>query len=238
MAEKRDVTAALVGVSSVALADHLTSRVKANLSIQHLKSAALFAEHCAEIESAETALPWPQPHQSHLQSYASAAVLLAVAALEASINELFLQSIDGAIDALSPLSRREIERLAVVWEEVEGSFSILGKYRLVLSLCGKKAMDRGAILYQSADSLIKLRNALVHFKPEWHDELKVHRNLEERLRSRFEENQLNAQAGGQMLWFPGKCLGAGCAEWAVTTAAAFDCEFCRRLGIKERLVII
>lgn len=48
----------------------VTARVKVNLSLRHIASARLFARHAQEIEEAESAVPWPQPHQAELQSYA------------------------------------------------------------------------------------------------------------------------------------------------------------------------
>jgi hypothetical protein len=38
-----------------------------------------------------------------------------------------------------------------------------------------------------------------------------------------------------MVWFPHKCLGAGCAEWAVESAIHFSHQFVSILGIRERL---
>jgi hypothetical protein len=36
-----------------------------------------------------------------------------------------------------------------------------------------------------------------------------------------------------MAWFPGKSLGAGCAQWAVDTAEQFNTELCSRLGMRS-----
>jgi len=33
-------------------------------------------------------------------------------------------------------------------------------------------------------------------------------------------------------YFPDKCLGAGCAEWAVVSAKSFADDFCSRLDIQ------
>jgi hypothetical protein len=38
-----------------------------------------------------------------------------------------------------------------------------------------------------------------------------------------------------MVWFPHKCLGAGCAEWAIESTVRFSCQFVNTLGIRERL---
>jgi hypothetical protein len=79
------------------------------------------------------------------------------------------------------------------------------------------------------DSLIALRNALVHYKPEWDTEQKKHKEIEDRLiKSRF---ALNPFAGPNDAFFPKKCLGHGCAEWAVTSGVTFINEFFNRLGL-------
>ena len=82
------------------------------------------------------------------------------------------------------------------------------------------------------DNLRRLRNALVHYKPEWDTELKEHRNLEDRLDGRF---PLNPYAHSNYAFFPKKCLGHGCAAWAVETSVAFLEEFFDRMNLPQRL---
>ena len=44
---------------------------------------------------------------------------------------------------------------------------ILEKYQMAIFLAGKEPLPEGREPYQPADLLIALRNALVHFRPEW-----------------------------------------------------------------------
>ena len=125
----------------------------------------------------------------------------------------------------------------MLWESVDRT-NILAKYQRVLAVCGKDRLAKGAEPYQSADTLIDLRNAVVHFKPEWGDELAEHARLEKRLSSKFEDCALASRATGHMVWFPGRCLGLGCANWAVGTVERFVGEFCGRLGIRGRFAEI
>lgn len=211
-------------------------RVKSNLSGMHIRTAVLFANECKRIENEESRLEWPQPRYDELKSYASASIIMSVASLEASINELFLEAIDNNKNSLKSISEQQIALLSVLWEEAE-KFSILKKYQVALSACGKPPIDAGKEPYQSASALITLRNALVHYKPEWDDKLKKHQQIENRLSGRFNNNQLSERAKGIMSWFPGKCLGAGAARWGCDIAVEFSNQFCQVLKIERRLSV-
>lgn len=73
-----------------------------------------------------------------------------------------------------------------------------------------------------------MRNAIVHFSPEWSHENGDHAALEKTLSGVFADNALMDKS---MAWFPNRCYGAGCAEWAVGVAEAFMREFCDRMGL-------
>lgn len=209
-------------------------RVKENLAVQHFRSALRLATQCKDIEQAEQHLDWPQPGWEASKTFSVAAIMLAVSALEASVNELFLEAVDANRNSLESLSKDHLGILAVLWHEVEQN-STLSKYQVVLPACGREKMDQGLEPYQAASALTKLRNALVHFKPEWDDEARQHLALEKLLKGRFPDSQLTARMSGRMRWFPGKCLGAGAALWAVETVSDFSIEFCKRLQIRQRL---
>ncbi len=208
--------------------------IKNNLSKFHLKTAQLFADRCKLVEDEDSALEWPQPRYEELKSYASASIMMSVASLEASINELFLEAIDRSKNSLEPLSAAQMTLLAELWKATDRS-NALSKYQIVLTACGKSPFETGKPPFKEAKLLTDLRNALVHFKPEWDDELKEHRKLEAKLKGRFNNNRLSEQATGRMTWFPNKCLGAGAARWAITTTIEFSAQFCQELGIKKRL---
>ena len=209
-------------------------RVKSGLFQFHLNSAARFASACVTIENEEKHLEWPQPKWEEARSNALAAVLLSAASLESSINEFYQQAVDKDRKAMKALSENQINLLAELWPEIE-QFSPLRKHQTALVAMGYEPMNKGQEPYRSADGLMRLRNALVHFKPEWDDELKDHQSLEKRLSQLFPISALANRAKGRMVWFPNKCLGAGCAEWAVESAIKFSQQFVSTLGIRERL---
>jgi hypothetical protein len=212
----------------------VTIRGKSGLFQFHLNSAARFASTCVAIENEEKHLEWPQPKWEEARSNALAAVLLSAASLESSINEFYQQAVDKDRNAMEALTENQIKFLAELWPEIE-QFSPLRKHQIVLVAMGYESMNKGQEPYRSADGLMRLRNALVHFKPEWDDELKEHQSLEKRLSKLFPVSALAGRAKGQMVWFPHKCLGAGCAEWAVESAIQFSHQFVSILGVRERL---
>jgi len=212
----------------------ITLRVKSGLFQFHLDSAERFALECAKIESEEKHMEWPQPRWDEARSNALAAVLLSAASLESSVNEFYQQAVDRAENALRPLSETQMKLLAELWPEIE-KLSTMRKHQVALVAMGHEALNKGQEPYRSADGLMRLRNALVHFRPEWDDDLKDHRSLEQRLSQLFPVSLLADRSKGQMIWFPHKCLGAGCAEWAIESAVRFSQQFVNRLGIRERL---
>jgi hypothetical protein len=212
----------------------ITIRVKSGLSQFHLSSAARFALACAKIESEEKHMEWPQPRWDEARSNALAAVLLAAASLESSVNEFYQQAVDRDKNALNPLSESQMQLLAELWPEIE-KLSPLRKHQVALVAMKQEPMSKGQEPYRSADGLVRLRNALLHFRPEWDDDLKNHRSLEQRLSQLFPVSALADRAQGQMAWFPHKCLSAGCAEWAIESTVRFSQHFVNTLGIRERL---
>ena len=209
-------------------------RVKSGLFQFHLNSAARFAFACGKIEDDEKHLEWPQPRWEEARSNALAAVVLAAASLESSVNEFYQQSLDRDHKALKPLSETQMKVLAELWPDIE-RISPVRKYQVALLALGYEPMVRGEEPYRSADGLMRLRNALMHFRPEWDDYLKHHQSLEHRLFQLFPVSALAERAKGQMVWFPFKCLGKGCAEWAIESAVRFSQSFASTLGIRERL---
>ncbi len=156
------------------------------LSSWMLRAAKRFT---AQAQAIETEHPgdWTKGEQ-HVD-LVMAAVLNAAAFMEAMINEVFTDAADGHGD-LTPLSSVNTRVMADWWREFDdGRGRTLTKYQLLLTFAGKPKLDTGAEPYQSAQALIDLRNAIVHYRPEtiWSDE--VHR-LTRRLQGRFVSNAL------------------------------------------------
>lgn len=205
-------------------------KLKTGLSIYLASAAALFARNTLKIEKEYTSTPSDKLMMEH-RSYCIGAVTMSATFLEAGINELYLEAIDRNPNTF-PKHQRLAELMDHVWETIEGH-PILTKYQTSLTLGEKSPFPKGEDPYQAVDSLIRLRNALVHYKPEWDSDLKEHQKLEERLGKRFSHNPL---AKTNMAFIPHRCLGHGCAAWAVKTAIDFYNQFRERLGIPPRTI--
>jgi hypothetical protein len=117
-----------------------------------------------------------------------------------------------------------------VWPEVAGS-PILHKYQVALSLADADSYDESKPPFLDADSLLRLRDALLSGTAGWDDKRGKHQTLEKRLRTKFPPNAL---ASAKAPWFPDRSLGAGCAMWAVKTVQVFSDDFSHRMGIPTR----
>jgi hypothetical protein len=88
--------------------------------------------------------------------------------------------------------------------------------------------------YQDTDSLIALRNVLIHYKPEWvgTDDV-AEKTIFSRLKSKLgsKKSLLNPFASPGDAFFPKKCLSHGCAKWAINATLEFADKFFRRLKL-------
>lgn len=203
-----------------------TLRMKHSFSRQHLAAARHFARLATKVEEQTEA---NEILKAEHRAYVTGTVVFSVAFLEASINELHLEALDGNRKSLLGLTDQQLAKLKT---SKKGGKKILSKYQRVLSVCGIPRFKEESELFQSVNSLIKIRNALIHYHPEWDDELKVHKNIQNKVSGKF---ALNRFTGKSSLWFPHQCLGAGCARWGVERVEQFMAEFCRRIGIPSRL---
>jgi hypothetical protein len=143
------------------------------MSQDHLFSAVHFARLCHGIE-----VDGGRKLSSEHRSYATASVLSAVAFLEATVNEIFLQP---RLFGMTPALQRLFERL---WDYQMANASVLTKYETALLLKGAPEFDRGKQPYQGVDLVIKLRNALMHYKPVW-ESLNQTQRIEKLLSGKF-----------------------------------------------------
>jgi hypothetical protein len=160
------------------------------------------------------------------------AVMSAAGFLESMVNELFQDAADGhgitGKGYLAPLTPRTLELMQAFWSASgQGWERPLEKYQLLLAFGEAEQLDRGTLPFQAAALLIRLRNVIVHYKPEtvWGDE--VH-NLEQSLRDKFAENVM---LRGTNPWWPDRALGAGAAWWSYRSAKNLADETARRLGV-------
>ena len=205
----------------------LRLRMRSGFAVQHLIAAARFSRQCGEIQNAHLGQPLG-PFFDEQISCVSATIMLSVASLEANINE-YLSDPAGLFPG-------QAEQVRLQFCELIGERPLLEKCERVLAFNGRERFDRGESPYQDVDILIAVRNELVHFHPEWHDEQERHAKLGKRLMYRFPLSPfLNSETA---VVFPQRFISHGCTQWAVESALAFMNEFARRLGVESRFATI
>jgi hypothetical protein len=218
----------VVGLSaSVSVRDYMAG--------QHLWNARREAWLCQQREDA--LLSEGNVDRRH-RSHAITAVLSSIAFLEAVVNEVWQDAADSKPGEHTPrtdgIPDDAMATMRELWngkENAERMMSLLSKFQVPLVCAGHERMETGAEPYQSADVLVDLRNALVHFKPQWwHDDASGEAKFVARLRGKITQARENRQPIGQP-WYPNKVLGAGCADWACSSAITFAKDWHTRMGL-------
>jgi hypothetical protein len=199
----------------------------ASLYAHHLFAARHLAELARDIEEHTQGVANPDVIRRH-RAYVTSAVFAAAAFLESSINELY----DELRGAPNRLPRRLLAVQTPFWS-AEAAPAILHKYQLALLVADAEPYDGRRSPYRDVDSLLALRDTLMHGRGDRRTALGRRKGIELRLRAKFGENPLAAEAAP---FFPDRVLGTGCAAWAVRVAERFSNEFCRRMAIPERVV--
>jgi hypothetical protein len=169
------------------------------------------------------------------RGYVLSSVVSSAAFLEAMVNELYQDAVDGhgltPDGYLAPLPEGTVPLMADLWRATnEGSrLGALDKYELLLSFAGASGLDRGAQPYQDAALVMRVRNAIAHYQPEDRSPDIPHR-LDQQLRARFADNRLMAGSGGNA-WWPDHALGYGCSDWAHRSVKKLADQVSTSLGI-------
>jgi hypothetical protein len=209
--------------------------VSHQLSFSHIKAAAHFAKLSYEIEDKyDDSKDSSELFDEH-RSYVIGSIITAVGYLEATINELFTYV--EYISRSNEWSPDVTQKMNEEWDK-ERSLQLIIKYERALCIVKSESFNRGAEPYQSAASLISLRNALIHYKPEWIGTGESYnQTLNEKLRKKLENKikKLNPMTREGSLFFPHRCLGYGCAKWAVESSLNFSNEFFSKIGLPSNL---
>jgi hypothetical protein len=197
-------------------------RVRMNLAGPHLFAAARFCRQVRQIETRHTGDPLGNFFDEIL-SYSIACVLTTVAGLEAYINEVF-------IDHPKYFPDLQTHVMNELWKRLERQ-EIMEKYQVALNLLYRPAIEAGSEPYQSVLLLIRLRNALVHFKPEWPDEQVAHSKLSDSLARKFTPSPYFHTSEPV---FPRRWATYDCNRWAVESTLDFVRRFEALAGFENR----
>ncbi len=210
-------------------------------SVRYIQSAALLCQLGFLIEQEYREVRnIPTDVQIRHEAFILNSVLSSVAFLESTINELYADAADEAYFYADEKHEALLHLIHEMWTN-EKNFDrapMLTKYQKILAIAKKPPFEEGDLAFDNIRDLIEIRNHLMHYKREWvvigergTQELNVETTgakFEKRLRKKFATNPL---ATGNLPFFPDKCLGHGCAEWAVINSLIFCDEFFRRLQL-------
>lgn len=195
-----------------------------NLALYHLFAACRFAESVRVAEEGNADAEFGE-FWSEILENSLGVVTMSVAALECYANEYYA---DGR--ALDCYVNHESALLITDLIDKKG---ILDKYNLLLALRSGKQLDPGQDLVQRVNVLIKLRNAIVHFRPEWFHERHEHDKLTRHLEARFKKSPFLPNDP----MFPRAWASASCAGWSISTVVGFIDYFCIESRLENPLTL-
>lgn len=199
--------------------------MRVNLSPYLLRCAARLSSEVGEVETENHDEPWGSFFEQVLYS-ASGCVVMAVASVEAFINETFAGR-ERLFDA------QALGAIGTLWPEIERA-SIRRKFNLVAKFRGSGDVSWGQPPFQDFLALVELRNGLVHFTPEWMSEQGSHSKISDRVATHVTLSKWlqNEQP------FPRAWASHATTKWAVETAVTMVSEFCTLTGIQNRFAAL
>ncbi|MCK5723010.1 MAG: hypothetical protein KAI84_10770 [Gammaproteobacteria bacterium] len=205
----------------------------ANLAHIHLNSARIFVQSAFSIENKNKPLKnAPQETIDSYMSYVSSSIICSISSLEAKINQFL-------VDNKAKLDEIKIEKNPAIFKHYSSVFdteapflnqlrsltNALMKYNVIFYLLNGKFLPDNK-LFKGICFAIRVRNALIHFSPEWDNELKLNKELEDRYFSHFSSDfDLSPVYYKDELFIPHRCLSASHAEWAYKNSDAFMEKF-------------
>jgi len=223
----------------------LLIRFRDCFSVRYIQSAALLCRLGYAIEREYEGMPGeisPEILLRH-EAFILSSILSSVAFLESTINELYSDAADNAYFFAEEKNEALLQKIADGWKN-EKNFDrapMLTKYQKILVIAEKPPFDESGQVFSDVHNLILIRNFLMHYRREWvvietdgaqevpgAGEETRGEKFGKILKNRFQTNPLAPEG---LPFFPEKCLGHGCAEWAVVTSLAFTDEFYRKLGL-------
>jgi len=210
-------------------------------SVRYIQSAALLCRLAFAIEQDYLkGGPVPADVQIRHEAFVLNAVLSSVSFLESSVNELHADAMDEEYSTIDEMHGTLLRTIGKQWHNARNfdRAPMFTKYQTILAIAGQPGFDEGDQAFANVRILTEIRNHLLHYSREWVvirsrrvpvDEPESTADYFEKvLHRKFAVNPLAAK---HVPFFPDKCLGHGCAEWAIMNSIIFTDEFFRRLGL-------
>jgi hypothetical protein len=223
------------------LGEESAIRFRDCFSVRYIQSAALLCRLGYLIEQEYRGVDDvpPEARLRH-EAFILNSVLSSVSFLESTVNELYADAADEAYNYPDERHEALLHLISERWKNKKNfdRAPMLTKYQKILAIAEKPVFDEGDQAFSNVRDLIEIRNYLLHYKREWvvvrgdrafekGEETKTGK-FEKVLQKKFAINPLAAK---NMPFFPDKCLGHGCAEWAVVNSVIFADAFFFRLGL-------
>jgi hypothetical protein len=210
-------------------------------SVRYIQSAALLCQLAYAIEREyREGKEIPETLRLRHEVFVLNSVLSSAAFLESTINELYADAVDDAYFYADEKHEALLKTISEQWQN-EKNFDrapLLNKYQKILVISGEDPFDENDQAFANLRMLVDIRNHLMHYKREWvvfHEHWSPDKGnegttekFEKILKKKF---AINPFAHKNQPFFPDKCLGHGCAEWAVVNSLIFTDEFFRRLDL-------
>ncbi|HVP97471.1 hypothetical protein [Methanoregula sp.] len=224
-----------------ALPEGIVIRIRDCFSVRYIQSAALFCRMGYELEETyRNTGTLTAGQQLRHEAFTLNALFSTVAFLESTINELWSDAADNAYFYVDESTEALLRAIGEKWRN-ENYFDrtpLPAKYQKILEIGEKPLFLEEDPDFSGIKDLIGIRNYLMHYRREWVEiragetagaGRETHaEKLGRLLVNRFAENPLAAK---NLPFFPDRCLGHGCAEWAVTTSLSFTDRFFRALDL-------
>jgi hypothetical protein len=202
-------------------------------SIHHLQSAGYHAGRARRLERRYNGELTGRVLPA-IRAEAGSSIFASVAFLEATANELFAEALQTGGGDLRTLAAEELAAVGKLGSmaAVERA-SLQEKFDFLLLGARREPLRRGEQPAQNVDTLIGLRNGLMHYRASWFDwgtdnmvrkESLANSKLGRALRGLFPAR--THSHGHSDDW-----LGAGSARWAVQTAVKYADEVYSRLQV-------
>jgi len=203
-----------------------------------LRGAAIrFLKDVGLIEGSFSSETIPENKIYEHRDHAIACLFFSVSYLEAVINELMLDILEDEPINGFPLIEGRLDVIRDVFsagdELVLRKMSTLKKVDYLLKVFGIEPFNKGVSTYQNVDNLIRVRNAFIHYKPEWtvarpmNDGVDRREKLEKRLNGVFSTNPYCRDTDS---YIPVRILSQSACNWALTSVDNYVLSFYKKMG--------
>jgi hypothetical protein len=197
---------------------------------QFLRSSAIFARRCAEIERDHPDSP-DEPTKTEHRGLVTATIVQCAAAVEAESAAVMMHGPGNHLGS-GRIDTKARDFLAPLVEVIDRQEPSLERYKSILHLLNKLPLDEGAQPWQDMALLVRLRNELIHYKSKWGKDMEGKRLFGGLQSLRLQKPPFIPKNSN---FFPHQFLSAACAAWSVRTTVAFLNAFYDRLGIESPL---